>query len=53
LCKHFFVLVDQYGLANKPVILAATGGSERHALEIEHALRRCSISSRTATWGSI
>jgi FMN reductase len=39
LFKHFFDLVDQYALANKPVILAATGGSERHALMIEHALR--------------
>ncbi|GAA5077865.1 FMN reductase [Thermocatellispora tengchongensis] len=37
--KHFFDLVDQYGLANKPVILVATGGSDRHALVIEHALR--------------
>ncbi len=37
--KHFFDLVDQYGLANKPVILVATGGSDRHALVIEYALR--------------
>jgi FMN reductase len=37
--KHFFDLVDQYGLANKPVVLVATGGSDRHALVIEHALR--------------
>jgi FMN reductase len=37
--KHFFDLVDQYALANKPVLLAATGGSERHALALEHALR--------------
>lgn len=37
--KHFFDLVDQYALANKPVILVATGGSERHALVLEHALR--------------
>ena len=37
--KHFFDLVDAYGLANKPVILVATGGSDRHALVIEHALR--------------
>ncbi|MFD5208650.1 FMN reductase [Streptomyces anulatus] len=39
LFKHFFDLVDQYGLAAKPVLLAATGGSDRHALVIEHALR--------------
>ncbi|ARQ68455.1 NAD(P)H-dependent oxidoreductase [Streptomyces marincola] len=37
--KHFFDFVDQYGLVNKPVILVATGGSDRHALVIEHALR--------------
>lgn len=37
--KHLFDLVDQYALANKLVILAATGGSDRHALVIEHALR--------------
>lgn len=37
--KHLFDLVDQYALANKPVLLLATGGSERHAMVIEHALR--------------
>lgn len=37
--KHFFDLVDQYGIANTAVILVATGGSDRHALVIEHALR--------------
>lgn len=37
--KHFFDLVEPYALANKPVILVATGGSDRHALVIEHALR--------------
>lgn len=37
--KHFFDVIDQYGIANTPVILVATGGSDRHALVIEHALR--------------
>ncbi|SFD25591.1 NAD(P)H-dependent oxidoreductase [Streptomyces aidingensis] len=37
--KHFFDLVDQYALANKPVFLAATGGGDHHALVLEHALR--------------
>ncbi|WP_242902831.1 FMN reductase [Actinomadura terrae] len=37
--KHFFDLVDQYALANKPVLLAATGGGDHHALVLEHALR--------------
>jgi FMN reductase len=39
LFKHFFDFVDQYGLAGTPVMLVATGGSERHALVVEHALR--------------
>lgn len=39
LFKHFFDPVDQYALANTPVILAATGGSDRHALVLDHALR--------------
>lgn len=37
--KHFFDLIEQYALANKPVLLAATGGGDRHALVLEHALR--------------
>jgi FMN reductase len=39
LFKHFFDLVDQYALANKLVLLAATGGGDHHALALEHALR--------------
>ena len=37
--KHFFDLIEQYALANKLVLLAATGGSDHHALVLEHALR--------------
>lgn len=37
--KHFFDLIDQDALIDKPVLLAATGGSQRHALVIEHQLR--------------
>lgn len=37
--KHFFDLVGQYALAGKPVLLVATGGSDRHALVVEHQLR--------------
>ena len=37
--KHFFDLIDQYALAGKLVLLAATGGGEHHALVLEHALR--------------
>lgn len=39
LFKHFFDLVDQYALADKPVLLAATGGGDHHALVLEHAMR--------------
>ncbi len=39
LFKHFFDFVNQYALANRPVILVATGGSDRHALVLEHELR--------------
>lgn len=39
LFKHLFDLIDPHALANKPVILAATGGGPRHALVVEHALR--------------
>ncbi|MDR0343901.1 MAG: NAD(P)H-dependent oxidoreductase [Nocardiopsaceae bacterium] len=37
--KHFFDLVGQYALTNKLVLLAATGGGDRHALMLEHAMR--------------
>lgn len=39
LFKHFFDFIDQDALVDKPVLLAATGGSERHALMIDHQLR--------------
>lgn len=39
LFKHFFDLVDQNGLIDVPVLLTATGGSSRHALVLEQALR--------------
>ncbi|MFY9136366.1 FMN reductase [Zwartia sp.] len=39
LFKHFFDFIHQDALIDKPVFLAATGGSERHALVIEHQLR--------------
>lgn len=37
--KHLFDLVGMDALASKPVLLAATGGSDRHALVLEHQLR--------------
>ena len=39
LFKHFFDLLDPSSLKGKPVILAATGGGERHSLIVEHQLR--------------
>lgn len=39
LFKHLFDLVDRHALIGKPVLLAATGGSERHALMLDHQLR--------------
>ena len=39
LFKHFFDFVHQDALVDKPVLLAASGGSERHALVIDHQLR--------------
>lgn len=39
LFKHFLDLVDQYALVRKPVLLMATGGSDRHALVIDDVLR--------------
>ena len=37
--KHLFDLVGMDALTDKPVLLAATGGSDRHALVLEHQLR--------------
>lgn len=37
--KHLFDLIDMNALIDTPVLLAATGGSERHALVIDHQLR--------------
>lgn len=39
LFKYVFDFVDQYALVDTPVLLAASGGSERHALIIEHQFR--------------
>lgn len=39
LLKHLFDLVGQDALIDTPVLLAATGGSTRHALVIDHQLR--------------
>jgi len=39
LFKTFFDVLDDQALAGKPVLIGATGGTERHSLVLEHALR--------------
>ncbi|GAB2488810.1 FMN reductase [Nocardiopsis aegyptia] len=39
LFKSFFDVVDPEALDGKPVLVGATGGSPRHSLVLEHALR--------------
>lgn len=39
LFKMYFDLLERDGLAGKPVLIAATGGTARHSLALEHALR--------------
>lgn len=39
LFKHLFDLVNYEAIIDVPVLLAATGGSDRHALIIDHELR--------------
>ena len=39
LFKSFFDVLEKDALAGKPVLIAATGGSTRHSLVLDHALR--------------
>jgi FMN reductase len=39
LFKSFFDVFEEPALLDKPVLLAATGGTARHSLTLEHALR--------------
>jgi FMN reductase len=39
LFKSFFDLIDNTALTGKPVLIAATGGTGRHSLVLEHAMR--------------
>ncbi|MEV0785150.1 FMN reductase [Streptomyces sp. NPDC050423] len=39
LFKSFFDLVENTALTGKPVVVAATGGTARHSLVLEHAMR--------------
>ncbi|MFI1394357.1 FMN reductase [Streptomyces sp. NPDC020681] len=39
LFKSFFDLIEPDALTGKPVLIAATGGTARHSLVLEHAMR--------------
>ncbi|MEV6600881.1 FMN reductase [Actinoplanes sp. NPDC051346] len=39
LFKSFFDVIDKDVLAGRPVLIAATGGTARHSLALEHAVR--------------
>jgi FMN reductase len=39
LFKSFFDVIEKDALAGMPVLIAATGGTPRHSLVLEHALR--------------
>ncbi|NYF58500.1 FMN reductase [Micromonospora purpureochromogenes] len=39
LFKSFFDVVESGSLVDRPVLIAATGGTARHSLALEHALR--------------
>ncbi|MER8407898.1 FMN reductase [Mesorhizobium sp. M1307] len=39
LVKHLFDLIDPLALVDRPVLIGATGGGQRHALVVEHQLR--------------
>jgi FMN reductase len=63
LFKSFFDLIDTTALEGKPLVLGATGGSERHSLVLEHAMRPLfsylkaqpvgtAVFAATADWGT-
>jgi FMN reductase len=39
LFKSFFDVLDHEALVDKPILIAATGGTARHSLALEHAMR--------------
>lgn len=39
LFKSFFDIIDKNSFAGKPVLIAATGGSPRHSMVLDHAMR--------------
>jgi FMN reductase len=64
LFKSFFDVLDNGALAGKPVLMGATGGTARHSLALDHALRPMfaylgaavtpmAVFAATADWGSV
>jgi FMN reductase len=64
LFKSFFDVLDPAVLAGKPVLIAATGGTVRHSLALEHAIRPLftylravtvptAVFAATNDWGSV
>jgi FMN reductase len=62
LFKTFFDVIEHDSLDGRPVLLAATGGTARHSLALEHALRplfaylgadtvRTAVYAASADWG--
>jgi FMN reductase len=49
LFKSFFDVLEPDALAGKPVLIAATGGTARHTLALEHAIRPLFTYLRAAT----
>jgi FMN reductase len=49
LFKSFIDVIDKDALDGKPVLLAATGGTARHSLALEHSLRPLFAYLRAAT----
>ncbi|NSC21367.1 oxidoreductase [Streptomyces albus subsp. chlorinus] len=49
LFKSFFDVIEPDALAGKPVLLGATGGTPRHSLVLEHAMRPLFAYLRTVT----
>ncbi|OJF11630.1 FMN reductase, partial [Couchioplanes caeruleus] len=49
LFKSFFDVLDKDVLVGKPVLIAATGGTARHSLALEHAVRPMFAFLRAAT----
>jgi FMN reductase len=47
--KSFADILEDGSLAGKPVLVAATGGSARHSLALEHAMRPLMAYMRAAT----